>query len=88
MSIYYHPGKANVVADVLSRLSMGSISHIDEEKKKLVKEVHQLATLGVRLADAPIGGVSVHSSSESSFVVDVKANQHLDLVLMELTYIE
>ncbi|WMV38514.1 hypothetical protein MTR67_031899 [Solanum verrucosum] len=27
MSILYHPGKANVVADALSRLSMGSTAH-------------------------------------------------------------
>ncbi|XP_015087150.1 uncharacterized protein LOC107030363 [Solanum pennellii] len=30
--------KANVVADVLRRLSMGSVSHIDDEKKEIVKE--------------------------------------------------
>ena len=34
-------------------------------QKDLVKEVHQLARLGVRLVDTPSGGVSVHSSSES-----------------------
>ena len=39
MSVHYHPGKSNVVADALSRLSMGSMSHIDDEKKELVKEV-------------------------------------------------
>ena len=47
MSVHYHPGKANVVAGDLSRLSMGSVSHIDDENKELVKEVHQLARLGV-----------------------------------------
>ena len=47
MSVHYHPGKDNVVADALSLLSMGSVSHIDDEKKELVKEVHQLARLGV-----------------------------------------
>ena len=74
MSVYYHPSKANVLDDVLIRLSMGRMSHIDVEKKELVKEVHQLARLGVRLANAPSGVVSVHSSSKSLFVVDVKAN--------------
>ena len=49
MSVHYHLGKSNVVADGLIRLSMGSVSHIDDEKKELVKEVHQLARLGVRL---------------------------------------
>ncbi|WMV09561.1 hypothetical protein MTR67_002946 [Solanum verrucosum] len=31
MSGFYHPDKANVVADALSRLSMGSVAHIDDE---------------------------------------------------------
>lgn len=38
MSILYHPGKANVVADDLSRLCMGSIAHLEEDKKQLAKE--------------------------------------------------
>ena len=84
MSVYYHPSKANVVGDVFSRLSMGNMSHIDEEKKDLVKEVHQLARLGVWLEDAPRRGVTIHICFESLFVVGVKANQHLDPVLMEL----
>ena len=86
MNVYYHPGKANVVDDALSRLSMGNMSHIDDENKELVKKVHKLDRLGVRLADAQCGGVLVHSSSESSFAVDVKSNQHLNPVLMELKY--
>ena len=31
--MYDHPGKANVVANALSRLSMGSVAHIEEERK-------------------------------------------------------
>ena len=63
MSVYYHPGKANVVTGALSRFSMGSVSRIDDEKKELVKEVHQLTRLGVRLVDTPSKDVSVHSIS-------------------------
>ena len=37
MSILYHPGKANVVVDALSRLSMGSTAHFVEDKKELEK---------------------------------------------------
>ena len=84
MSVHYHPGKENVQADALMRLSMGSMYHIDDDKKELVKAIHQLARLGVRLANTPSGCVSVHSNSESSFIVDVKAKQHLDPILMEL----
>ena len=49
MSMHYHPGKVNVVADDLSRLSMGSVAHLEEERKELVKYAHRLARLGVRL---------------------------------------
>ena len=42
MSVLYHPGKANIVADALSRLSMGSVSHVEEGKKELVKDVHRV----------------------------------------------
>ena len=43
MNVHYHPGKANAVAYSLSRMSMGSTSHIEDEKKELVKDVHRLA---------------------------------------------
>ena len=35
MSVLYHPGKANVVADALSRMTMASVSHIEEAKNTL-----------------------------------------------------
>ncbi|KAF3667554.1 hypothetical protein FXO38_08528 [Capsicum annuum] len=57
MSLHYHLGKANVVVDALSRLSMGSLSHIEEGKKEMVKEIHQLTNLGVRLLDFEDGEV-------------------------------
>ena len=37
MSVHYHPVKANVVADALSRLSMGSVSHVEKKRNKRVK---------------------------------------------------
>ncbi|XP_049405237.1 uncharacterized protein LOC125868684 [Solanum stenotomum] len=47
--------KANVVVDALGRLSIGSIAHFEKDKKELVKEVHKLARLGVRLIDSTKG---------------------------------
>ncbi|WMV29153.1 hypothetical protein MTR67_022538 [Solanum verrucosum] len=84
MSVLYHPGKANVVVDALSRMSMGSVAHVEDEKKELVHDVHRLARLGVQLVDSTKGGFMVHHSSESSVVVDVKSKQHLDPILMKL----
>ena len=47
--MHYHPGKANVVADALSRLSIGSLAHIEEERKDLEKDAHILSHLGLHL---------------------------------------
>ena len=45
MNLLYHRGKANVVTDALTRFSMGSTAHLEEEKKELEKDVHRLAHL-------------------------------------------
>ena len=59
MSVNYHSCRENLVADTLSRLSMGSVAHVDEEMKELVKDVHRLACLGVRLMSILDNGVTV-----------------------------
>ncbi|WMV59013.1 hypothetical protein MTR67_052398 [Solanum verrucosum] len=48
MSVLYSLGKANVVVDALSRLSMNSVAHIEEGKKELVSNVHRLAKIDVK----------------------------------------
>nr|XP_009778496.1 PREDICTED: uncharacterized protein LOC104227845 [Nicotiana sylvestris] len=47
----------NIVADALSRRSMGSLAHVDADKQTMMKELHRLASLGVRLLDSEDGGV-------------------------------
>ncbi|XP_069143511.1 uncharacterized protein [Solanum lycopersicum] len=42
-------GKANVVADVFSRMSMGSTANIEDGTKEMVNDVHTLARLGVQM---------------------------------------
>ena len=84
MGVHYHPGKANVVADALSRLSMGSVAHVEEERKQLAKDVHRLARLGVHLMSISDGGVMVQNGAESSLVVEFKGKQDSDLILLEL----
>ncbi|XP_070049768.1 uncharacterized protein [Nicotiana tomentosiformis] len=53
----YHPDKANIVADALSRKSMGSLSHVEADKVKMTKYLCQLASLQVRLVDAEGGRI-------------------------------
>ena len=64
MSVFYNTKKANVVADALSRVSMGSMTKVVDDKKELVKEVHRLARLGVQLEDSLKGGLMVLHRSE------------------------
>ena len=47
--ILYHPGKANMVADALSRKSSGSLAHISNEKRPLIQELHQLVDQGLMM---------------------------------------
>ena len=47
-SILYHPGKANVVADALSRKSAGSLAHISTERRPIIKELHDLIDQGLQ----------------------------------------
>ena len=41
-SILYHPGKANVVVDALSRKSACSLAHISTKRRPIIKELHEL----------------------------------------------
>ena len=68
LRILYHVGKATVVADVLCRLSIGSTSHVEEEKREFTKYVHRLESLGVRLMDSTKGGAVVMNGAELSLV--------------------
>jgi len=42
MEIKYHPEKANMVADVLSRKSMGSVACLVTQEKRLLRELDAL----------------------------------------------
>ena len=69
MNVHYHPCNANMVVDSLSKMSVGCTTHIEDEKKELAKDVDKLAILSVRFVDYTNGGVSIHPSSESPYVV-------------------
>ena len=84
MILHYHRRKENVVADALSRLSMGSVTHVEEERKEIVKDVHRLARLGVRLMSISNSGAAVQNGVEYYMVVRVKEKQDSDPILLEL----
>lgn len=84
MSILYLPGKANIVKDVLSRISTSSVAYVEEKKKKLVYDVHRLARFGVQLVDHPKGGFIVQHISDSFSVLEVNYKQHLYPILIKL----
>ena len=58
ITILYHPGKANVVADTLSRKagSMGSLAHLQASRRPLAREVQTLANDLMRLEVNEKGG--------------------------------
>ena len=70
-----------MVVDALSKVFIGSVTNVVDNKKDGVKEVHRLARLGVRLEDSPKGGLVIRHNSKSS-VVGVKSNEHLDPLLI------
>ena len=84
MSVFCHPGKTNVVADDLCRINMGSVSHVEEVKKDLMKDNHRFARLGVRLENSTNYCFVVHHNIESSLLVEVNSKKHVDPLLMEL----
>lgn len=80
VDILYHPGKANIVADALSRKAMMA----PVEKQGMIKDLHQLASLGVRLLETPDEELIVHNAVESSLVAEVKEKQDADPILLQL----
>ena len=73
-----------MVADALSRLSMGSTSYVEEKKMELAKDVHRLTRLEVRLMNSTERGILVTNRAESSLVSEVKEKQDQDPILLDL----
>ncbi|XP_060212020.1 uncharacterized protein LOC132639597 [Lycium barbarum] len=81
--ILYHPGKANVVADALSK-SMGSLLYVPAEKLEMTRELYRLANLGVHLLVSEETGITLQNISQSTLASDVKTQQNEDPVLASI----
>ena len=80
ITILYHPGKANVVADALCRTagSMGSLAHLKVSRRPLAKEVQILTNDLMRLEINEKGGFLACVEARSSFHDLIKGNQFAD----------
>ena len=78
--ILYHPEKANVVADALSRKSMGSLAHVAEQKKEMVKELCKLFSEGLSLEMTETQPMIAQFWVRSKLIDEIRAAQ--------ITYLE
>nr|XP_033510317.1 uncharacterized protein LOC117275068 [Nicotiana tomentosiformis] len=77
-SILYYPRKANGVADVLSRKSMGSLAHIAPAKRLLAKDIQILEDTGIRFGVGNSEALLACAQAKSSLVEHIKATQYKD----------
>ena len=86
ITILYHPGKANVVADALSRKagSMGSLAHLQVSRRPLAREVLTLANDLMRLEVNEKGGFLACVEARSSFLDKIKEKQFIDEIMIRI----
>ncbi|XP_060177986.1 uncharacterized protein LOC132607922 [Lycium barbarum] len=82
--ILYHSGKANVVADALSRKSIGSLLYMPVVKLEMTRELYRLANLGVRLPNLEDTGITSQNISQLTLASDVKTQHNEDPVLASI----
>ena len=80
ITILYHPGKASVVVDALSRKaeSMGSLAFISAEERPLASDIQSLANKLVRLDISKPSQVLACVVAQSSLFEQIKAHQYDD----------
>ncbi|XP_057984577.1 uncharacterized protein LOC131169375 [Hevea brasiliensis] len=78
----YHPRKANVVADALSRKSFGSLAHISIERRPLIQKIYELMDQGLILDILDEGALLAHFRVSLDLQDRIKVAQHRDRQLM------
>ena len=84
MSVHYKPAKVNVVADALSRLSMGSVAHVGGKNKGASEGCSQACSLGSLTYEHIRQRCNSSEWAKSSLVVEVKEKKASDPILLEL----
>lgn len=84
MTVPYHLKKVNMVMNALSPFLMGSVAHVEDDKKELVHDVHKFFRMGVHFVDSNEGGVLAHNGLKLSFASDIMAKHDLDMIMVEL----
>ena len=86
ITFLYDPGKANVVADALSRKagSMGSLAHLQISRRPLAREVQTLANDFMRLEVNEKGGFLARVEPRSSFLDKIKEKEFTDEKLIRI----
>ncbi|XP_052171570.1 uncharacterized protein LOC127787551 [Diospyros lotus] len=82
--ILYHPRKANVIVDALSRKPMGSLAHISSWRRSLVEQLHSLEWSGACLEISDSRGFLAHIELRSTLMEEIKATQVKDSSLAKI----
>ncbi|XP_017976424.1 PREDICTED: uncharacterized protein LOC108661940 [Theobroma cacao] len=77
-TILYHPGKANVVADALSRKSMGSLAHISIDKRFLIREMQGLRDMAVYFKVSETNALLVYFRVRPILIDRIREDQSKD----------
>ena len=77
VTIQYHPGKANVVANALSRkaVHMGSLAWLCVSKRSLAKEFQNIEAKSIQLGISERSGLLASIEARATFIEGIKARQ-------------
>jgi len=74
-TVQYHLGRANIIADALSRKSSGSLAFIQEVRRPLIRELHGLVDEVVRFDLSEAGAMIAHFQVKLDLFDKIKITQ-------------